>query len=228
MASLYLIRHGQASFGADDYDALSELGMRQCRLLGEWWRERGFTFERVVSGPMRRHRQSMESFSAGLERELPCAILPGIAEFDHENVLEVYRPEFRDKAAMAHFLATTPRPRQAFHTIFTEAVNRWHDSRYDHEYAESWPVFRARVQDAFAGLRAGGGDTLVFTSGGAISVMLQAVLGLTDANCFALNAITLNSSVTRLLYRPGEVSLHSFNNTAHLDVHNEAALLTYR
>ena len=84
------------------------------------------------------------------------------------------------------------------------------------------------VQDAFAGLRAGGGDTLVFTSGGAISVMLQAVLGLTDANCFALNAITLNSSVTRLLYRPGEVSLHSFNNTAHLDVHNEAALLTYR
>ena len=228
MASLYLIRHGQASFGADNYDALSELGMRQCRLLGEWWRARGHTFERVFSGPMQRHRQSLDAFAAGLERQLPYDTLAGIAEFDHENVLEVYRPEFRDKAAMAHFLATTPRPRQAFHQIFTDAVNRWHDSRYDHEYNESWPVFRTRVQAAFTQLRSEGGDALVFTSGGAISVMLQAVLGLTDANCFALNAITLNSSVSRVLYRPGEASLHSFNSTAHLDIHNEAALLTYR
>ena len=124
MASLYLIRHGQASFGADNYDALSELGMRQCRLLGEWWRARGHTFERVFSGPMQRHRQSLDAFAAGLERQLPYDTLAGIAEFDHENVLEVYRPEFRDKAAMAHFLATTPRPRQAFRQIFTDAVNR--------------------------------------------------------------------------------------------------------
>ena len=26
MGTLYLVRHGQASFGADDYDKLSELG----------------------------------------------------------------------------------------------------------------------------------------------------------------------------------------------------------
>jgi broad specificity phosphatase PhoE len=228
MASLYLIRHGQASFGAENYDALSGLGMRQCRLLGEWWRERGHAFDRVISGPMQRHRQSLESFAAGLERELAFDYLPGLAEFDHENVLEVYRPDFADKAAIARFLASTPRPRQAFHQIFTEAVNRWHDSRYDAEYNESWPVFRQRVVDAFASLCTESADTLVFTSGGAISVMLQSVLGLSDANCFALNAVTLNSSVTRVLYRPGENSLHSFNSTAHLDIANDAALLTYR
>jgi len=28
MATIYVIRHGQASFGADDYDKLSPLGWR--------------------------------------------------------------------------------------------------------------------------------------------------------------------------------------------------------
>ncbi|EPM78754.1 hypothetical protein A249_34210, partial [Pseudomonas syringae pv. actinidiae ICMP 18804] len=34
MGSIYLIRHGQASFGADDYDVLSPVGIRQSRVLG--------------------------------------------------------------------------------------------------------------------------------------------------------------------------------------------------
>jgi hypothetical protein len=58
--------------------------------------------------------------------------------------------------------------------------------------------------------------------------MLQAVLGFSDAKSFAVNAITLNSSVSRILHRQGEASLHSFNSTAHLDIHNDAALITYR
>ena len=41
MGTLYLVRHGQASFGTDDYDLLSELGVRQCERLGEWFREHG-------------------------------------------------------------------------------------------------------------------------------------------------------------------------------------------
>lgn len=228
MASLYLVRHGQASFGADNYDQLSDLGARQCRLLGEWWRERGFEAAAVVSGPMLRHRQSLEAFMAGYQREQAWSTLAGLAEFDHENVLEVYRPEFRNKAAILKFLADTPRPRQAFHQIFTEAINHWHDGRFDHEYNEAWPVFKARVVAAFNELCRGRDDAIVFTSGGAISVMVQAVLGLGDPQSFALNAITINSSVTRVLYRPGETSLHSFNNTAHLDVQNDASLITYR
>lgn len=228
MASLYLVRHGQASFGADNYDVLSDLGVRQCRLLGEWWKERGLSPDRIFSGPMQRHLQSLGAFSAGLGRELEFATLPGIAEFDHENVLEVYRPEFVDKATILRFLADTPRPRQAFHRIFTAAVACWHDGRHDGDYKESWPAFRQRVLATFAELRQGRGDVIVFTSGGAISVIVQAVLGLDDARCFALNSITLNSSVTRLLYRPEETSLHHFNSTAHLDVHNDAALITYR
>lgn len=228
MASLYFVRHGQASFGADNYDVLSDLGVRQCRLLGEWWRQRGLSPDRVFSGPMLRHRQSLAAFSSGIDREFESTILPGMAEFDHENVLEVYQPEFVDKAAILRFLANDQHPRQAFQRIFTSAIERWHDGRYDNEYKESWPVFRRRVLAEFAELRQGANDAIIFTSGGSISVIVQAVLGLDDARCFALNSITINSSVTRFLYRPEEITLHHFNNTAHLDVHNDASIITYR
>ncbi|MDO8268941.1 MAG: histidine phosphatase family protein [Moraxellaceae bacterium] len=228
MASLYLIRHGQASFGAENYDSLSELGKDQCHRLGVWWRERGHAPARVLVGPMLRHRQSAEAFMAGYEQSLAMVNLDGLAEFDHENVLEVYRPDFADKSVMANFLAITPSPRQAFHRIFTEAVSRWHDGRFDGEYNESWPHFKARVLASFDQLRSTGGDALVFTSGGVVSVMVQKVLSLTDANSFAINATIHNSSVTRMLYRADETSLHSFNSTAHLDIHNDAHLLTYR
>ncbi len=101
MASLYLIRHGQASFGAENYDSLSDLGVDQCRRLGVWWRERGHVPARVLVGPMVRHRQSAEAFAEGYARSLDMTTLGDLAEFDHENVLEVYRPDFADKAAIA-------------------------------------------------------------------------------------------------------------------------------
>lgn len=228
MASIHLIRHGQASFGAENYDCLSALGERQCRLLGEWWRARGYRTGTVLGGPMRRHRQSFEQFCAGFGMELAFEVLPGLAEFDHENVIEVHRPEFRDKAAMVSFLSGHPRPRQAFHEFFTHAVSRWHSGEYDHEYNEPWPDFRTRVVAAFEAMRARGGDVLVFTSGGAIAVILQALLGLDNHRCFALNGTIANSSVTRVLYRADEATLHTFNGTAHLEIHDDAALITYR
>jgi broad specificity phosphatase PhoE len=228
MANLYLVRHGQASFGADNYDALSDIGWEQCRHLGVWWREHGRLPANVLSGPMVRHQQSAEAFYEGFLLAHEVTILDGLAEFDHENVLTVYRPEFVDKMTMMQALARYPHPLKAFYQLFTEAVNRWHDGRFDAEYSESWPAFKHRVHKAFDQLRLEGKDALVFTSGGVISVIVQQILALSDASCLSITATIHNSSVTRILYRPNETSLHSLNNTAHLDVLNDAALLTYR
>lgn len=230
MASLYLVRHGQASFGAANYDSLSTLGQMQCRLLGDWWQQRHWQPGQYVTGPMQRHLQSLRSFQEGfgLEEKPEPQIMPQLAEFDHENVLRVYRPDFADMSAIAHYLVSTGNPRKAFQQIFTEAVERWHDGRYDADYNESWPVFRNRVIEGFAQLRSGGGDKIVFTSGGVISVMLQQVLGINDARSFAINAVIANSSVSRMLYNAEEVSLSTFNTTAHLDVHNAPELISYR
>ncbi len=61
MGHLLLVRHGQASFGADDYDVLSERGWEQGRLLGSWLRQIGITPTAVIHGSMRRHRESAEA-----------------------------------------------------------------------------------------------------------------------------------------------------------------------
>ena len=66
MGALYLVRHGQASFGAADYDQLSELGARQCRRLGEHWQRRGMRFDAAFSGTLRRQRQSLAAIGEAL------------------------------------------------------------------------------------------------------------------------------------------------------------------
>ena len=65
MGQLYLVRHGQASFGADDYDQLSELGQRQSRRLGEHWAERGVVFDAVITGTLKRHAQTWAGIASG-------------------------------------------------------------------------------------------------------------------------------------------------------------------
>src|SRR5471032_960728 len=88
MGTLYLVRHGQASFGAADYDNLSELGHRQAVRLGEYWRERGIVFDAVITGTLKRHRQTWEGIAKGqgLTRDdvLPW---PGLNEYDSEAVI---------------------------------------------------------------------------------------------------------------------------------------------
>lgn len=226
MAVLHLIRHGQASLGAADYDVLSELGVRQCYLLGKWWRERQQAVPHVVVGPMRRHQQSLVAFAEGYGDVPVQQQLPALAEFDHEDVLHVYRPEYADKAALMKALLSSPDPRREFRDVFAAAVQRWHDPVHAADYKECWADFRARVLAGYWQLRDMRRDALVFTSGGVISVMLQDVLGLDDARSFALNAVTANSSVSRLLHRDHDISLAGFNHVAHLEAENDAALIT--
>ena len=72
MRHIYLIRHGQASFDADDYDQLSPLGEEQSRLLGDWFRQSGQTLNQVVMGSNRRHRQTA-GMAARFFRPRPAA-----------------------------------------------------------------------------------------------------------------------------------------------------------
>jgi broad specificity phosphatase PhoE len=50
MGHLYLVRHGQASLGAADYDQLSPLGQQQSLRLGEHWQAQGLRFDAVITG----------------------------------------------------------------------------------------------------------------------------------------------------------------------------------
>ncbi|MCP5206208.1 MAG: histidine phosphatase family protein [Hahellaceae bacterium] len=239
MGSIYLIRHGQASFGKADYDELSKKGHQQAEVLGEHFRKcflnSGKQPDRFVSGALKRHRQTaagcLKALGFNSESEAPRLIeMSGFDEFNHLEVLHRWRPQWEDRTTMAAELARHPVPHKAFQEAFIAAVDRWISGAFDSDYAEPWQAFQQRVEAAFDELIATAGEskkTLVFTSGGPIAVIVGKVLGLDIKGIFAVNENLANAGVTRVLYSAGKVSLSYLNNYSYLES-LERGLLTYR
>jgi hypothetical protein len=83
MGTLYLVRHGQASFGADDYDQLSARGRRRACGWANTWRAQGQAFDAVLTGTLRRHAQTLKAFAEGLQITPEAAADgPGLNEYD--------------------------------------------------------------------------------------------------------------------------------------------------
>ncbi len=233
MSAIYLIRHGQASFGAEKYDRLSDTGEAQARILGAALRPRIPEIHAVVTGSMDRHRQTADGCLAAMgqthgARER-ARVMAGFDEYDHEELLARFDPRYADRGAVASDLAAADDPRRAFHAIFTKAVARWMNAQFDAEYTETWSAFRARCLAALAAL---GGSleraqtALVFTSGGPISVICQAALGIDDARLFDLQSSLVNCGVTKVRYGRGGAAIASMNEHGFFE--GPGGLLTYR
>lgn len=238
MGAIYLIRHGQASFGKADYDKLSELGVEQSQVLGRSLRARLPAVDAVYSGAMRRHRQTAEHCLAGLGLTLSeqpgtpneLRIRAGFNEFDHQQMLECHKPMYSNRLLMMADLAITLNPKRAFQEVFEAAAARWVSGQYDSEYVESWPVFRGRCVQALQDVAFESGKSktsLVFTSGGPITAICQHLLQIPDAHVFALNRTLANAAITKIVYGEQGLNLSTINEHAHFEgAHRE--LLTYR
>lgn len=233
MGQIYLVRHGQASFGSLDYDQLSDLGAEQSRILGGWFASSGIQFSRVVTGGMKRHRQTAEACCAALP--VPAAeewlTDAGFNEYDHDDVLSRCRPGFDEPGAIRQFIAKSKVPQETFLQIFEESMQRWMGGQHDDEYRESWPVFRARCLAALqrvAEAAEPGSNVVVFTSGGTIATLCQPLLSYPDQQVAALTWNLVNSSATKLLNRSGRVSLSTLNSHVHLEQVGRKNIITYR
>ncbi|HEU0199913.1 MAG TPA: histidine phosphatase family protein [Burkholderiaceae bacterium] len=235
MGQIYLVRHGQASFGAADYDELSPLGIEQSKRLGRWFARSGRRVDQIVTGSLRRYRQTAAAFL----QELPDALRPtgadlsdaGFDEYDHDEMVVRHRPEFADGRTLARHLAAQESPRREFQRIFMAAMYRWVDGEFDGEYRESWAGFGRRCMAALqrvAGQAGASRNLLVVTSGGPIAAICQALLEMPNRRACELNFSLVNCGVTSLLYRPGQISLTFFNNYAHLDDEGASQTITYR
>src|SRR5262245_14096012 len=215
MGVVLLVRHGQASFGSDDYDVLSEAGWQQGRLLGGWLRDRAVEPTTVVRGGMRRHRETVEAMADGPVAWPEAAVDPGWDEFDHLGVVESY-PDIPE-----HRL-----DRREFQRVFELATARWSGGSHDDEYAGPWPAFRARVRAAFDATAAGagpGGTAVVVTSGGPIAAVCADLVdpdadGATYARLWSrFNTVLVNSSVTRVVVGSTGARMLTFNEHPHLE-----------
>lgn len=244
MAQIYLVRHGQASFGSQNYDQLSELGGEQARHLGRWWAARDLSVSRVVTGSMQRHLQTARACMAQMQGVSEQQLLTdawhcdaGFNEYNHHEVLARHVPAFDDPTEVKRFLMTMPNGKQAFQAIFAEAITRWMSGRYDADYSETWQAFRARcvaaLEHQISHIDAAK-NIVIFTSGGTISALCQHVLGFDDGRFAELNWSLVNSAVTRFhlqpaesAQRPARIALAYLNNFSHLELSNQPEHITY-
>lgn len=218
MGRLLLVRHGQASWAADDYDVLSPTGWEQARVLGGAWAQRGTRPDVVVRGGLRRHRETTEALLEGAGLDLDVTEDRGWDEFDHLDVL----------AGMPAPPAETPIDKRAYQRLLETAIDAWMGAAG--RYSESYAAFTDRVAGAFARVPADG-TVAVVTSGGAVAGVCAALLADGDPAVAAhlwrrLNVVCVNTSVTKVVVGRRGRTLVTFNDHSHLDPHPE--LLTYR
>lgn len=231
MGVILLIRHGQASFSAADYDDLSPLGREQARVLGSALRARALSPSLILCGGLRRHQQTATECLGQMGLEPSWEIDAGWDEYDHNEVLGGFDARFKSQAAIAAELALHENPSRHFQSIFDQAIARWVDAANHASYRESFPQFCARIEDALARLHArlGRSDTaLVFSSGGAISIVCRKLLGLADVRTLTLSESIANASVSKLIVGGRGITLSTLNDHAHFEAPPERRLITYR
>jgi broad specificity phosphatase PhoE len=230
MGTLYLVRHGQASLGADDYDQLSELGRLQCERLGQYWRARGLTFDAVLTGSLKRHAQSLTGIVAGLgsadsnATALTPQVWPGLNEYDSEAVIRAVhsgpleRP-LNAEAARQHF------------RLLRLGLRAWMAGQAQPLGMPSYAEFSAGVAAALAHVRQHcQGAVLMVSSGGPISTAVGQILATPHESTIEMNLHIRNSSVSEFSFNPKRHVLQTFNTLPHLDSADSAdgaALVTY-
>jgi len=189
---IHLVRHGQASFGAVDYDVLSPEGEEQARLLG--LALAGLRPDRVVHGSLVRQRRtaSIAAAAAGW-RAVPTV--------DHR---------WDELAAVP--LTVGSGSLEDAQRAYEAGLERWICGETGDE--ESFVDFVARAEAALADL--GDGTCVVVTSGGPIAAVAAGLLSGAPAVFPRLMRVLANASVTKVVSGRRGLSLLTFNEHAHL------------
>ncbi|EEE16465.1 phosphoglycerate mutase [Burkholderia multivorans CGD2M] len=223
MAELFLVRHGQASFGTDDYDRLSDVGVQQGVWLGEYFARGHAPFDRVICGTMTRHAQTVDAILRGMGRDdMPVERHPGLNEYDFHRLFAAAASDYPEIARLAagsmheHFRA------------LKQVLQLWTEDRLGPAAPESWAHFQQRVADARAAIRQSGGKrVLAVSSGGPIAVTIQQVLTAPPAIAIALNLQIRNSSLSQFFFNAEAFHLASFNGIPHLEDPERQSFRTY-
>jgi broad specificity phosphatase PhoE len=222
MGTLYLVRHGQASFGADDYDQLSELGRRQSVRLGEYFAAKGIHFDGLIAGTLRRHKQTLAGILEGMNRAGDHLSWEGLNEYDSAAVIAAIHPHPLEKP-------DSPERYRHHFRLLRDGLAQWMAGVVSPKGMPSYAEFSAGVAGALDHVRANhyGQHVLVVTSGGPISTAVGLVLGTSPETTIDLNMRIRNTAVTEFAFTPKRLSLVMYNAVPHLDAREYADWVTY-
>ena len=221
MGTLYLVRHGQASFGADDYDVLSDLGVRQAVRLGEYFKYKKIAFEAAFTGTLRRQVSTFEAICKGMAAPLTATAWPGLNEYDSHAVIAAIHPHQLEKP-------TSPKMYRNHFRLLKDGLAQWMAGVVSPHGMPSYSDFVAGVTDALDHIRKNcEGNVLLVSSGGPISTAVGHVLGTRPEATIELNLRIRNCSVTEFAFTPKRHMLVTYNTLAHLDAPEHADWITY-
>ncbi len=225
MSEFYLVRHGQASFGKENYDQLSDLGYEQALWLGQHLKQIGTQFDRVVIGSMLRHRQTAQNICEGLQLDVPFDIHEGLNEYDFSALAQAYMIQCPQDLPKDGVKVS----RQDYYRLLKKALKLWSNDELRGDIPERFGEFKQRVVDALGFIKSipAGERTLVVSSGGPIAMSMCHILKLSDEEMIRLNLQVKNTSFSQFFYNPKSIQLNSFNCTAHLESKEHLHGITY-
>ena len=221
MGILYLVRHGQASFGADDYDVLSPLGMQQAVRLGEYFKTKGITFDAALTGTLKRQISTFEGICQGMGQPLEARQWQGLNEYDSHAVIATVHSGKLEKP-------TTPEQYRHHFRLLKDGLGQWMQGEVSPQGMPSYRDFVLGVTSALDHVRqTHDGHVLLVSSGGPISTAVGHILGCSPEATIELNLRIRNASVTEFAFTPKRHMLVTYNTLPHLDSPEYADWVTY-
>ena len=222
MGTLYLVRHGQASFGADDYDQLSPLGRQQSVRLGQYFAQRGLRFDAVITGTLRRHLQTYEGICEGSGVTQEALAWPRLNEYDSLAVIRTVHPAPLPKP-------DSPEAYRHHFRLLRDGLTQWMNGVVTPQGMPDYDSFVQGVTSALDHVRRNhhGARVLLVSSGGPISTAAGQVLGTSPETTIELNMRIRNSAVSEFAFTPKRHMLLTWNTLPHLDAAEYQDWITY-
>ena len=231
MSSIFLIRHGQASFGTDNYDRLSTLGRRQAEVLGEYLEHAGIKFDAVISGSLERQRDTAR-IATGRD---PDRVDARFNETDNDAHFEHYAPMLVKQHPELEELLERAKPHsRSFQLVLRRVFHHWVTTEEETPGMESWSSYSENAWQALSSLMKDYGrgvDLGLFTSGGTVATLVARVTGLPGTGVYQFFEPMINCSITRLVYNDDQVALQYYNDHSYFQVfgtQRDENLVTYR
>lgn len=235
MAELIFIRHGQASFGGEDYDVLSELGKEQSLLTAQYLISTELSYTQAYCGTLNRQVDTAALVLDHLQDHAlapPLTQIPGLNEYQFEGVLKHYIPllQSEDSSLLLHAQRMLE-DKRSFQLLFDLAVNKWLEGDEDPEGVEGWHGFKARVEAAIHRITSENekdSRILIFSSGGVISTAVHLATGMSPYHSIRMGWGLVNTSISKFRFGRSGLTLHTFNSYPHLESYQAGELITYR
>ncbi len=230
MSKLYFFRHAQASYGAVNYDQLSDLGQKQSAILGEYLTEKNIQFDKIFTGPLVRQKHTCEIVSriyTQKKLDIPKpVILQNLKEHSCSEALKTAFPDLihsnpKIKKWHEEIQSNPDLKRKNSLQIFEHFMEQWVEDNIKVPTVESWQAFRKDTKDALAKIleQTKKGETIgIFTSGGTLSSITAEILGMEDQKRIARTSSSVrNTSFSTFLYSRDKINLLTFNELPHLE-----------